>query len=103
MPSTHTLPTHDGDTEKGTSGGPVFDSLGRVIALHKGFELIDSSANVKVNKAVAINHYGNDVEKFVQALSMLMKNTPAEGTQIERGDQLELGGSIVTCFIWKGR
>ncbi|KAI1417258.1 trypsin-like cysteine/serine peptidase domain-containing protein [Hypoxylon sp. FL1857] len=94
VPSAGPLLDHYGDTEKGASGGPVVWA-GRVIALHRGWGFTDSA---KCNKAVAINHHGNDLKKFINAIAITIGNTPLEGSQLTQVGTFMFKDSAVLCF-----
>ncbi|KAI1384100.1 trypsin-like cysteine/serine peptidase domain-containing protein [Hypoxylon trugodes] len=53
---------HKGDTEKGSSGGPLIDASGQVIALHWGY--------CGINLAVTIDRNGNDFVPFLRILGV---------------------------------
>ncbi|RWA07864.1 hypothetical protein EKO27_g7254 [Xylaria grammica] len=60
---------HEGDTEKGTSGGPVLDANGIVIALHRGWA--PDGSDEGVNQAIAIDRNGNDFWAFCLILEYM--------------------------------
>ncbi|KAI0878343.1 trypsin-like cysteine/serine peptidase domain-containing protein [Hypoxylon argillaceum] len=63
---------YEGDTEKGTSGGPVLNADRIVIALHRGWDY-DADGR-RINQAVTINRYGNDFGAFRQVLEYMAGN-----------------------------
>ncbi|KAI0531556.1 trypsin-like cysteine/serine peptidase domain-containing protein [Xylaria digitata] len=79
---------HEGDTEKGTSGGPVLDANGIVIALHKG-------GGGLVNQAVTIDRNGNDFWAFRLILEY-MSQMEDDRVRI-LGEVKEVGGF---AFAW---
>ncbi|KAI0413565.1 trypsin-like cysteine/serine peptidase domain-containing protein [Xylaria grammica] len=90
---------HEGDTERGNSGGPVVDHMGTVIALHRGWA--PAVGGYKVNEAVAINHGGNDFEAFLLILEY-MSWEGGEGAKVSEevkmlGKVKEVGGF---AFAW---
>ncbi|RYP43084.1 hypothetical protein DL768_010099 [Monosporascus sp. mg162] len=76
---------HEGDTEKGNSGGPVFDAEGTVIALHRGWAY--KAHGKKINEAVAINRDGNDFAPFGSVLAYMVQHT-------EKHTKGNIGGEV---------
>ncbi|KAI0552064.1 hypothetical protein F4679DRAFT_582127 [Xylaria curta] len=60
---------HEGDTEKGTSGGPILNANRTVIALHRGWA--HEAGGGIVNQAVAIDCDSNDFWAFRQTLEYM--------------------------------
>ncbi|KAI0387711.1 trypsin-like cysteine/serine peptidase domain-containing protein [Hypomontagnella monticulosa] len=89
---------HNGDTEKGSSGGPVVESSGSVVAIHKG-TMRDSRRRPIINIAVLINRHGNDVEKFMQALAVI--NGTSGSLEIAQSDNFMLEGHEAVCLGWE--
>ncbi|KAI1085913.1 trypsin-like cysteine/serine peptidase domain-containing protein [Rostrohypoxylon terebratum] len=98
VPGNVGLLDHDGDTNKGASGGPVVDDLGVVIALHRGNYQLGGKEG---NTAVAVNHLGNNVEKFKEALTVVMGVISEEESQVIQGDKFEFHGWIGTYVLWE--
>ncbi|RYO82222.1 hypothetical protein DL766_006355 [Monosporascus sp. MC13-8B] len=64
---------HDGDTEVGTSGGPIVVDNNRAISMHRGWA--DFGSKGMANEGVSINHHGNNVDKFIEALAVMTRET----------------------------
>ncbi|KAI0894064.1 trypsin-like cysteine/serine peptidase domain-containing protein [Annulohypoxylon nitens] len=98
VPGNYGLLDHNGDTNKGASGGPVVDDLGVVIALHRGnYHTGDKESNA----AVAINHLGNNVEKFKEALRVVTKVIPEEESKVAQGAKFMFHGWIGVYVFWE--
>ncbi|KAI3318494.1 trypsin-like serine protease [Xylariaceae sp. AK1471] len=97
VPGGDNLLSHDGDTTKGTSGGPIVDSGNTAIAIHRGYGRVATSVDViDINKAVVINHHGNDVEKFIEALAFYSRNPPGGDFRTVRSATFMFRGSEIT-------
>ncbi|KAI1116578.1 trypsin-like cysteine/serine peptidase domain-containing protein [Nemania sp. NC0429] len=66
---------HKGDTEKGTSGGPILDASGTIIALHRGWD--HEAGGGRINQAVAIDRDGNDFWAFDRILKYMHQGEDA--------------------------
>ncbi|KAI0195295.1 trypsin-like cysteine/serine peptidase domain-containing protein [Xylaria flabelliformis] len=84
---------HEGDTEKGTSGGPILDADGTVIALHRGWDHVVGGG--LVNQAVAIDRDGNDFWAFRQTLEYMSQRE--DGRVKVLGEVEQIGGF---AFAW---
>ncbi|XDG07479.1 hypothetical protein ABKA04_007094 [Annulohypoxylon sp. FPYF3050] len=84
---------HDGDTEKGSSGGPMVDPSGVMIAVHR-------SGGETRNKAIAINHHGNDVDKFIE-IGIAMATKTQIDPPIKKSNEFTLYDSTIACFGWE--
>jgi hypothetical protein len=86
----------------GASGGPVVDiTTGGVIAVHRGWDWLNPTVKtVKTNKAVVINHHGNDVDNFVAALSLMDGGTPARRAPVAWRGTLMWWDTRVTIVTW---
>ncbi|KAI0894082.1 trypsin-like cysteine/serine peptidase domain-containing protein [Annulohypoxylon nitens] len=100
---------HDGDTEEGNSGGPLVNSSDAVIAIHigSGFKTLVVHENgrkvtksIRTNKAVAINHHGNDVEKFTRYMAAMFDDLSVQNPRIIRSVSLLHRGWKVSGFGW---
>ncbi|KAI0102600.1 trypsin-like cysteine/serine peptidase domain-containing protein [Nemania sp. FL0031] len=88
---------HTGDTIRGASGGPLVDSDGSIIAIHRGWRYL-SDESTKINQAVAINRHDNNVEGFIRAVAGHQATNNVSGVVRGRTDEFE---SIqVTLFGW---
>ncbi|KAI0436151.1 trypsin-like cysteine/serine peptidase domain-containing protein [Xylaria telfairii] len=83
---------HEGDTAKGTSGGPVLDAQGIVIALHKGWA---ETGRRQVNRAVAIDRDGNDFWAFRLILGYMSQREDDRVKML--GEVKKVGGF---AFAW---
>ncbi|KAI0434845.1 trypsin-like cysteine/serine peptidase domain-containing protein [Xylaria sp. FL1042] len=83
---------HEGDTEKGTSGGPVLDANGTVIALHRGWTYEGLG---KINQAVAIDRDSNDFWAFCQILEYMSQR---ENARVKLVGKVEKVGGF--AFAW---
>ncbi|KAI1741661.1 trypsin-like cysteine/serine peptidase domain-containing protein [Xylaria scruposa] len=90
---------HDGDTFRGASGGPVVDSDGVVIAIHRGWGE-RSSFKDRINQAVAINHHGNDVQKFIDILALSAGQSRVGTSGIALGATFVFRAAQVTLVGW---
>ncbi|GAW20542.1 hypothetical protein ANO14919_100500 [Xylariales sp. No.14919] len=79
---------HEGDTEKGTSGGPVLNAEGVVIALHRGWD--SKVGGGRINQAVSIDRDGNDFSAFRMILDYMAQR---ENDRVKiLGEVKEVGG-----------
>ncbi|KAI0894063.1 hypothetical protein F4806DRAFT_503813, partial [Annulohypoxylon nitens] len=83
---------HHGDTGPGISGGPVVNTSGAMIAVHRG-------GGPETNKAVVINHHSNDVDNFVNILASMAGKEPVN-PPITKSDEFELEHMTAVCFSW---
>ncbi|KAJ8126359.1 hypothetical protein O1611_g7279 [Lasiodiplodia mahajangana] len=88
---------HNGDTVKGSSGGPVVNEDGVVIAIHRGWGKYPSVAGI-INQAVAINRHDNDVRGFILALGAHQSTVDLSG--VVRGQTIIFQTSRITPFAW---
>ncbi|KAI8958373.1 trypsin-like cysteine/serine peptidase domain-containing protein [Daldinia sp. FL1419] len=100
--TTNSLLDHDGDTGPGSSGGPIVDSTGKVIALHRGCDWRDSYSHPLINKAVALFTKGNDPEKFIQAINFTTREGLVRGTRsgVRQGVVFRVGDCVATYYDW---
>ncbi|KAI1393203.1 trypsin-like cysteine/serine peptidase domain-containing protein [Hypoxylon trugodes] len=89
---------HDGDTYYGNSGGPVVGPDGKMLAVHRGYRNLSPTG--KINVAVAINHHGNDIEKFIQALRARAGMALSRDFLLIQGDAL-VDYPNAACFGWE--
>ncbi|KAF4466348.1 atp synthase f1 [Fusarium albosuccineum] len=96
---------HEADTEVGSSGGPITDAKGSVIAVHAGHPKY-----TMINEAVPINRNGNDFDIFIRIakfLALCRRDragliTPADDVILEDGQRIAIEGVVNVPNIGDG-
>ncbi|KAI1472813.1 uncharacterized protein F4812DRAFT_410347 [Daldinia caldariorum] len=90
-PNVSGLLDHKGDTEYGSSGGPVVDiSSGTAFGLHRGFAKKTQTTPL-INKAVLLQVHGNDPHRFMQFIDDFTEENSTEDSSVIKGDEFCVG------------
>ncbi|KAI1805306.1 hypothetical protein F4811DRAFT_551948 [Daldinia bambusicola] len=82
---------HKGDTNHGSSGGPVIEiSSGIAFGLHQGFAKKTSTTPL-INKAVLLQIHGNDPHRFMQFIDDFTEENSMGDSSVVKGDEFPFG------------